>query len=425
MTWLALLLAAAPPPAAQGWETVARPILVSAGCSNAACHGSTLAPLKLLDRPVSRAEAAAELEEAWKLVDPARPEESVLLQKAFGGLDHLGGKNLEPSSCEAKQLAAWISGRLETCTPRLRTRTPPEPMSGPLPPETDPLFKSCASASCHGGAARPTLSQTDRALNAQALKGFGNGYAPSDSALFKVLLGAKKHTPTFKGPEDVARSAAGRSLFAWMATERGATPRQRLPSYADFGSTITPYLEKRGCSSSACHGNGGADLLLTQGTTMQLDNYLRLLPRLADGSFLDKAQNRVAHGGGLHLGQELEKDCVARQVQRWMNGQPLKACPAPAAPSKETFVSAVQPALELLKCHSCHAKGNGGFRLVKSDGTAATLDANYEAVVGFVDLDFPPVSRVLQRVREPCLQNRIISWVAGKPQPGCEPQSRP
>ncbi|MFO0594427.1 MAG: hypothetical protein U0228_03965 [Myxococcaceae bacterium] len=412
---LAVALAAGP---ADEYATRARPILLAAGCANGQCHGSTLAPLKLIDRALNEQETAKEAALVVAAGDAQRPLQSVLLRKAMGELDHVGGKNLERGSCEIEQLAAWLQGTTAMCTLTLRTREAPPAMQGPLPEALDPLIATCATASCHGGPAAPPLATgaDARARNADRLRAFGNGFAPTDSALFAVLQGRKQHPVALK---DVT-GADGRALFGWMSGEPLTAPK-RLPKLADLPK-LMPVFEKRGCTQSTCHGSFGNGLLLGGGEVMVASNYLRLLPRIADGSLRAKTSNARAHGGGLNLAAK--GDCMATQVEAWVSGQPLVACPPHPAPSRAVYDTVVQPALEALKCTSCHVKSPGGFKLVPADGNDATLASNYAEVVRFVDPDFPPVSHVLLRVREPCLQSRIIAWVAGRSQPACEVKPR-
>lgn len=398
---------AAPP----GYGEQVRPILLAAGCANGACHGSTLAPLKLIDRPVSELELRAEAEGAWAT-------KAELVRKSLGELNHLGGKNLEPGSCEVQHLEAWLEGKTADCQLALRNRELPAPMVGPLPKQLDRVVASCATSSCHGGTAAPRLdaAATDaaRLANADALRPFGNGYSPTTSTLFKVLQdGAKGHRVTWA---DVTVPGA-RALFGWMASESSKAPA-RLPKLATMRSEVMPLFNKRGCTQASCHGSVGSGLLLPPSEATMTDVYLRLLPRLADGSFWDKVTNTKAHGGGLTMAPK--NDCVGEQVAAWIAGRALKKCPPRPAPSRELYASVVQPAFEQLKCTSCHKEGRGGFLLKDAHGDEATLDANYAAVQQFIDLDFPPVSHVLLRVREPCLQSRLVSWVAGRVQPTCE-----
>ncbi len=409
---LLLILAATPPP--PGYAEKVRPILLAAGCANGSCHGSTLAPLKLLDRPVSQTEAAAEAVEAWSLVDVKSAKESTLLQKAFGAREHIGGKNLEPGSCEVEHIVAWIEGKDPSCALTLRERSLPRPMQGPLPVETDRLMASCATSSCHGGPAAPRLvnGPEARAQNAGPLTAFGNGFAPTTSRLFGALTGKNKHPVLLKDPT----SLEGRALFAWMSGETLAAPK-KLPSLPVFRTSVLPLFVRRGCAQSTCHGGVGSGLLAPTGDETATDTYLRLMPRLANGTLWPKVTNSVAHGGGLVLGAK--DDCVASQVQAWLDGKPLKTCKPRPPPSEATFAEVVQPAFETLKCTSCHKRGVGGMTLTDANGDASVVKANYAAVQQFIDLDFPPVSHVLLRVREPCLQSRILAWIAGKGQPTC------
>ena len=47
------------------------------------------------------------------------------------------------------------------------------------------------------------------------------------------------------------------------------------------------------------------------------------------------------------------------------------------------------------------------------------FERNYREVVRHLDLEFPPASPVLLRVREDCMQARLLAWVGSQPQPGC------
>ena len=87
-------------------------------------------------------------------------------------------------------------------------------------------------------------------------------------------------------------------------------------------------------------------------------------------------------------------DCIAKQVEGWLEGKPMKACKPRPAPSEAVFAETVQPAFETLKCTTCHKTGVGGMTLTDAKGDAAVVQANYAAVQPFIDLDFPPVSHV-------------------------------
>jgi hypothetical protein len=105
-------------------------------------------------------------------------------------------------------------------------------------------------------------------------------------------------------------------------------------------------------------------------------------------------------------------------VTRWLSGKTVSSCAPPAAPDRQRFASVVQPALGVLTCQKCHKKGLASFHFTNAKEPAA-VEADYQAVIQAIDTEFPPASRVLARVRESCLQSKILAWVAKLPDPGC------
>lgn len=98
--------------AAVDFDTEVLPILTKAGCNAAACHGAADGRggfrLSLFggDPAADLRAIAHELE--GRRVHVARPEDSLLIAKPSGFVEHGGGVRLEPSGPEVATLARWI-----------------------------------------------------------------------------------------------------------------------------------------------------------------------------------------------------------------------------------------------------------------------------------------------------------------------------
>jgi hypothetical protein len=395
-TLLLALLAAAPETSA--WTKTVRPMLVERGCGSAECHGKSLIPFRFEPWQTDAKELAREEAEALSL-----GKSGLLLGKATG-VKHYGGRGLEPGGCEVRAVQAWLDGN--PASPCAQARTD---VSGTVPNgELNKVWARCVTAGCHD-VKSPVLSASDSAANRQALAPFALRFLPSDSRLFKAVQGNERHPAVLANPKD----AGWRALWAF-ATE------SRLPSkpaaWEAFEKTLNPMLLRRGCGRGSCHGFPEAPLVLSDAPVAAADNFMRLLLFAEAGTFPKKPRNEVAHGGGPSF---VSGDCVDTQVARWLSGKSVMACAPPPAPDKARFATVVQPALGALTCQKCHKKGLASFHFTAD---AAQVEADYQAVVKAIDTEFPPGSRVLARVRESCLQSKILSWVAKLPDPGCAVQ---
>ncbi|MSP62344.1 MAG: hypothetical protein EXR72_18830 [Myxococcales bacterium] len=405
--FLALAATASARPAldAKAFRETVRPILQRAGCAGPTCHGSSLIGMRL--GPSGR-DFERDLVAVARHVVPGAPGRSALLKKALG-IGHLGGCGVAPKSCEEAQLAAWIRGRpVAACRPEVHSRV----VAAELPAALANLPSRCASSICHGGPATPRLLHPRRPgaarVNAEALLPSLDRLQPTTSRLFHLLLGGEGHERFLDGGDDPLY----RELFAWIAGE--AVVGAQAPSFDRFVDQVHPLLVRRGCTNAGCHGSAANDLVLL--AAAPLDNYLRLVPRIADGTFPRKPQNLLPHGGGRRLGGD--EDCVMATIRGWLDGRPARPCTPRPPPDRARFAKLVQPSLETLTCPRCHADDALGFRFL-ANPTAAQLEENYRQVVAHVDLDYPAVSPVLLRVREDCMQARFLAWVDRQPDPGC------
>ena len=377
-----------------------RPMLARLGCSSGACHGSGLLPLRLGFDP------ATDFGEVSRAVVPGASARSLLLAKAFGR-DHFGGQNLDEKSCESRLLAAWIDHRTH---PGCATRTIPT-ADRPLDEALRPLLARCATAGCHLDRAAPRLLPANHPgaliVAGAALARFGSPQRPAHSPLLRALTG-ERHPRFLSGPDEPDY----RRLYGWLDGE--VIPP--LPLAADFARVVQPVIERRGCSSNSCHGGGAGGLYLLSGGDSATDNALRLATRAASGDFPQKPLGDLPHGGGRRLGAH--GDCSHDRIRAWLDARPAPTCPPILPPDRTRFATAVQPSLEALTCPRCHIESLAGFQFF-AHPSAAQLDLNYQNVVAHIDSEFPPASPVLLRVREPCMQSRLLAWVANQPDPNC------
>ncbi|MBX7101672.1 MAG: hypothetical protein K1X89_28415 [Myxococcaceae bacterium] len=401
-----LLVLAAAPLDAEAYEATVRPMLVARGCAAGNCHGSELLPFVL--PPPGRPGAPSAIAHAVA----GKPGASPLLQRALGQ-GHFVGRMLEPGSCEAKVIEAWIAGApLKPCA---AAAGPDRRLDAPAPPLSAELAKplaGCASERCHGaGGAAPTLLDLDRPgaleANASVLWRFAHPVKPFRSPLMQAVLGSGKHPRVFDGVDD----PGARALAGWML--RATIPARGPQRYADFAARVEPVLEARGCASASCHA-GRTEYQLLEGQTE--DNYWRTLSVAADGRLLSKGQNRTAHGGGRRLGGA--EDCAAATVRAWSEGRPVPDCRPPEPPSFEVFRAVVVPGLSALTCTKCHRKGPGGFWAFDQPDEEQ-LQRSYRSTLEHATVDFPMASSVLQRVREKCLQRQMTAWLSRVAPPKC------
>jgi hypothetical protein len=394
---------------AASFHRAVRPALEAAGCASGACHGSNLIGMHLSGSSLDQ-----QLRDVRPYVVAGSLSRSRLYTKALGR-DHQGGVNLSQDQCEARVLAQWIrGGRPEPCParedPRIRAGTTPPAM----PESLDALMTNCAEAACHGARARPLIvaprSATDRTINALALSAALSQLTPSRSRLLQVLRGDASHARVLSGPDDPQWRAA----FSWMTGER--VPDGSLPSWTVFSQTIHRVIVRRGCAANDCHGGGDNPLTLIDNDEARADNYLRIVRALREQTFPSKPRNTEAHGGGLRLGGA--EDCASRVVDAWIRGDAPEECPSPVAPDRAAFARVVQPSLEALTCHRCHGDGTGGFWFARA-APGEFVQRNYDSVVAHVDLEYPPASPVLFRVREDCMQAKMLAWVGRRALPSC------
>jgi hypothetical protein len=401
------------------------PVLDRAGCGGGTCHGNGLLPLLFEpgSGPVRAERMRPRLE---RVIVPGSSGTSLLLAKATGR-DHLGGMGVLPGSCEAGVLAAWIDGRPPPlCPPRpWPVRVAPSDAHVPLPPALVRALDGCATAACHGGGSAPRLRRADDPAaardNGAALAMLTNGLAPSATPLFRRLVGDNGHPALFASPDD----PLWRELFAWVTQEpeTAAAPAPELtpagprPSLAVFRAAVQPLIARRGCGVTACHGGRALPITLLAADEAADDNYLRLLPRARDGLFPAKPENSRPHGGGRRFGGD--DDCASRVARAWARGDTeVTPCARRPDPPLDRFAAMVMPNLQRLTCTRCHWQELAGFRLVP-DPTGADVEANYRSVLAHIDVDYPAVSSVLQRVREPCMQSRMLAWIGGEREPDC------
>lgn len=120
---VSMLVAAAPSSAEVDFDTEIVPLLSKAGCNAAACHGSAAGQagfrLSLFggDPEFDYRTIVRELES--RRINYRRPEESLLVAKPTGQVDHGGGEVIDSGSDTARTLAQWI----QAGAPRLRLRS--------------------------------------------------------------------------------------------------------------------------------------------------------------------------------------------------------------------------------------------------------------------------------------------------------------
>ena len=356
-----------------------------------------------------------DLAQVLKQLRVGDPRRSPLYTKALGG-DHLGGKSVAAGSCEAKLLASWIQGRRELAPCVAPAQAAPLATPGAaLPPSLRALLPGCARPACHGGAVGPYLLDPARpgadAVDVEALAPSLDRFLPSRSRLLARLLGAGDHPRSIASTDDPVY----RELHAWVSGE--AVVRAPAPSFEAFERDVQPILERRGCTNGGCHGASTADFILVGTREAVIDNYLRIVPRVAAGLFPAKPRNLEPHGGGRRLGAP-DEDCASATIGGWIGGAAPAACRSRALPDRARFASLVQPSLEKLTCPRCHEGGKLDF-LFTAHPDAVGLERNYQSVLRKIDLDYPPASAVLLRVHEDCMQARLLSWVDRQPDPGC------
>lgn len=386
------------------------PALESAGCGSGACHGSNLIGMHL-----SGGTLPERYRDALTYVRRGAPARSPLLMKALGH-HHQGGANLAQDQCEARVIAQWIrGGRPEPCPRREDRRVRAATVLPAMPTELDAMVHTCATQQCHGAQSSPLLvapnDESARAFNARALSAYSTTLLPSRSRLFRALRGEAGHPTSITTPD----TDAFRAAFRWVTGE--STPGGDGPSWTEFSRTIHGILVRRGCTSDSCHGSITTPLTLLGVDDAREDNYLRIRRVLSERSFPSKPRNTdEAHGGGRRLGGA--EDCASRVIDAWTAGREPERCPPPPPPDRGLFATVVQPSLEALTCHRCHENGTGGFWFSRAPA-GRFIERNYQSVVANIDLEYPPASHVLFRVREDCMQAKMLAWVGRQAIPTC------
>ncbi len=103
------------------FDTKVIPVLTRAGCNTGSCHGAAVGRggfrLSLFGSDAARDYDAIVRELEGRRVDLARPDESLVLAKPSGRLDHEGGVRLKPGGAPFERLRDWLRKRA-----RLRAR---------------------------------------------------------------------------------------------------------------------------------------------------------------------------------------------------------------------------------------------------------------------------------------------------------------
>src|SRR5262245_65636708 len=97
---------------APSFNTEIIPLLTKAGCNQGACHGKGTGQNGFR---LSLRGFAPEQDHKWitrefngRRIDPARPEDSLILRKATAQTPHEGGRIFAPGSREYNLMLAWI-----------------------------------------------------------------------------------------------------------------------------------------------------------------------------------------------------------------------------------------------------------------------------------------------------------------------------
>ncbi len=131
---LLLLCAAvsAPPARAVDFDTEVLPVLTKAGCNAGACHGAAFGRgefrLSLFGADPAADYLAIVQDLEGRRVNLAKPEESLLLQKPTGLLDHGGDVALDGNGLGAKRLLEWIAAGAPRTASRRLSRFHVEPI---------------------------------------------------------------------------------------------------------------------------------------------------------------------------------------------------------------------------------------------------------------------------------------------------------
>lgn len=432
---------------------VVRPLLSKHGCDAGPCHGTFKGGGFHI---AGGLESLADYRDVLAQIDREHPAASKLLVKAFGQVQHNGGKNLDPAECDAQRIVAWIAAQPDPAC------ASPSPSSADrlarFTREVVPALKrlGCASGACHG-ADRAAIAKLDlasiagnsapprpglRPPSASAASAAEPPEAPALAAIERTWLnkvvpwmspvlkaawgeGSGKHRKV-----DVASCAYARLHgFVAGAPESTCDLRARVsPSVvADFTATVMPSLSKRGCTEASCHGGAAGGLALfvaDKDPHAPIHDLVVLRARIeagraaAETTLVRKVRNADPHGGGQRLGGE--GDCRDAMLLTFIEGKPVKPCLPRRAPSAARFATEVQPVLEQMTCTraACHGSGTRRFH-VTAHPDAAALEGNYQETLAEIDLEFTPLSEVMLRMREPCAYATVTAWIEDAPKPAC------
>lgn len=408
-----------------------RPMLARLGCDNGSCHGVFKGGG--LWFATGRGEFTEDYERVLERLDRSHPEQSLLYRKATALAAHNGGKNLDPLSCDAQRLLAWIGLRPDPgCQAPVANEF--ERFAREVAPALTKL--GCAAGACHtAGPSQAKLDLggliggRDRDVYASFQRTGLNRVMAWMSPVLRAALGADGIHAAKAEP----RSCAYRRLHGFVgqapendcALDGGAG----TPSLSDFTKVVMPALSLRGCTEANCHGSGRGDMALVTPDERQpaiaIHDYVMLTGRVEDrgqpdeSTLLRTLRNQEPHGGGQRLGGT--RDCVDRAVVSWLRGRKVAACPPPPPPPYERFAKEVQPVLDKMTCSqkACHGGTLPVFALYPHATSEEQLRHNYRQVLQKIDLNYMPLSQVQLRMKDTCAYGTVGAWIEGQPRPIC------
>jgi hypothetical protein len=208
MTPLLLLLAAPPAP---NFARDVMPVLTRTGCNSGACHGALAGKggfrlsLRGYDPDADHFTITREL--LGRRVDPADPDNSLLLAKAVKAVPHGGGTRFEADSDHARVLRAWIAAGAPgpTAADPVVTGLSVEPTAARLAPGDTVQLRVTATYS--DGLKRDvtalakfaTSDEQTAAVNEDGLVTVGGRGEAGVSALFGVKVATATVTSPFAG----------------------------------------------------------------------------------------------------------------------------------------------------------------------------------------------------------------------------------
>lgn len=418
-----------------------RPLFLHHGCVGGSCHSAFRGGGFFFTGNDER-----ELPNVRARIDTKEPEKSELLLKATGAVQHNGGQNIAPGSCDYRRILAWIANQ-----PDIQCSDEPPRDIARFAREVVPALHTLGCDTCHSqpGAAQVHL---DLAGVAQAHSAAANApLPPAAEALFRTLdsMTVSSYTPwsnsvlaamlALDGKHEKQlerRSCAFRRVYGYMVgapeltcNVDETTAPATMPDYDTYVKSVFPMLNKRACFDSNCHGSGVKDMTLRGTGHEQLDgwhDYLMLTARIEDFSQPEKstllltARNKLPHGGGQRLGGQ--GDCIDDAMTSWMNRKPIQPCKPPPPPSYERFVKEVQPTLDKMTCTQarCHGESIKGYVIKPFAKDEKTLRENYTWTLQKINVDFMPLSEIMLRMREPCAYSKVGAWIENKPSVTCQ-----